>query len=120
MKKVICMLLCAIVLFVLCSCNNKQPSENAVKFYYRNIETQYNTEDGVLSYEYRDSSYTDNLPKLISEYLDGPANDNLVSPFPKGSICCDTITTNITCEESWIQQKNDRKVALAGLIEGAC
>ncbi len=85
MKKTICILLSITFLFLLCSCNKSKENEHPVKFYYRNAETQYNSEDGIISSEYQDAgSNKNNLPKLISQYLEGPADDDLISPFPNG------------------------------------
>lgn len=85
MKKIICFFLSIMLLFLFCSCSTNQDTEHSVRFYYRSAETQYNSEDGVISSEYRDAgSNWNNFPKLISQYINGPVDDSLVSPFPKG------------------------------------
>lgn len=85
MKKCLCIFLLIMIVCTFCSCNSIRGAEHPVKFYYRNAEIQYNSEDGIISSEYRDAGENwTNFPKLISQYLNGPTDDGLVSPFPSG------------------------------------
>jgi len=69
-------------LFISCSVQNK----NQYEFYYCNSEYQYGIQDGVIASESRtfpiDSA---NYDALINEYLSGPSNSTLTSPFPDGT-----------------------------------
>ncbi len=85
MRKIFSTFLSILILITFCSCNSNRKSEHLVKFYYCRSEVQYNLEDGIISSEYRDAgSNWNNFPKLVSQYLNGPADDKLTTPFPSG------------------------------------
>lgn len=57
-----------------------------VTFYYPRSLATYGHEDSIIASELRESSgHTNDPDYLISLYLHGPMDDNLVSPFPQGT-----------------------------------
>lgn len=98
MKRCICILL---ILFIfLCGCGK----EDEVVFYYRQADDLSDTGNSLLSSEVRTvTGYTENLPFLVSLYLSGPMDQDLVLPFPEGtkviSITSDTPDITIQLHE---------------------
>lgn len=82
MKKLISIiLLCAMLSG--CSAGNR---EGRISFYYRRKEFQFGSQMGAVSSEKREiSGSKDNLSYLVSLYLLGPADENLMLPFPDGT-----------------------------------
>ena len=79
MKRIICLTLVFMLLFVGCS------SKEKAKFYYCRSEFQYDTQDSVIVSEMRDvSGHIKDLSFLISLYLVGPLEKESISPFPAG------------------------------------
>lgn len=57
-----------------------------VTFYYLRSEMQYFAKDGVISSEEREASgHREDLSYLMALYLMGPAEEELVSPIPRGT-----------------------------------
>ena len=57
-----------------------------VTFYYLRSEFQYFSQDGVIAPEEREASgHRDDLSYLMALYLMGPAEEELVSPIPRGT-----------------------------------
>lgn len=57
-----------------------------VTFYYLRSEFQYFTQDSVIATEEREASgHRDDLSYLMALYLMGPAEEELVSPIPRGT-----------------------------------
>ena len=72
-----------IVILSGCAIKDSKSKDDQMQFYYLQRETEYSTENGVISSESRQAgSYKDSF--ILSMYLQGPTEQNLVSPFPKG------------------------------------
>lgn len=77
-----CLCIAMLLLFLLCGCNK----EDKVIFYYCPVDYLSTQNGSVLSPETRSiTGYRDNLHFLISLYLTGPLDQDLKSPFPKGT-----------------------------------
>lgn len=98
MKKVLCILLCLSFFFLFAGCVKSQPSElpDEGNFHYVKKELTYHTSDGFIDSEKRDiENYsTDDLKYVLNTYLAGPENDELVSPFPNGTVVKDITHKN--------------------------
>lgn len=80
MKRLFCILL--ILTLFLCGCSK----EEETVFYYRPSDYLSESQNSLLVPEIRTvTGYTDNLPFLISLYLSGPTDPELISPFPVGT-----------------------------------
>lgn len=88
MKRTICLILSAVLLFGLCACSQDRDNfQQPVIFYYTHPEEliSFNSEEGVVSSEMREGkNYTNDLQGLLDLYLCGPVSDELRSPFPAG------------------------------------
>lgn len=72
-----------IMLFSGCSFMDNKSEENQVQFYYLHKEPEYGSENGVIFSESRQvGTYRESF--VFSMYLQGPTDQSLVSPFPKG------------------------------------
>lgn len=73
------------LLLLLCSCTSPAPSsDNHVTFYYVRNEIDFQADNSVIVSEVREiSDRSDDLPYLLSLYLQGPQSDTLRSPFPE-------------------------------------
>lgn len=85
MRRVICILVAAILLLSLCGCSSSNLDSSVSFFYCRTPdEYQYFKANGVISSEERDlTGHTSDLHYMISLYLAGPLEESLTSPFPK-------------------------------------
>ena len=80
MKRLVCILL--ILTLLLCGCRK----DDKVKFYYCPADSLSGAQDSLFTSEVRTvTGYTDDLYFLISLYLSGPLDQDLVSPFPEGT-----------------------------------
>lgn len=89
-KKLLSFLLSLICLVALSSCSgyNNGPSNMKANFYYLRSSTEYNAEDGLIYAENRsvaEYSSDEDWTKFINMYLNGPIDDNYISPFPEGT-----------------------------------
>lgn len=56
--------------------------QKPAKFYYRNEEVNYGTEDGLIAYELQETSHIGaDLYQLILQYQKGPVSESLVNPL---------------------------------------
>lgn len=86
MKKLICFLLAFLMVLSITGCV-KGPQDSEVPFYYRRAEFDYGVPDGIIAQELHDvSGHTDDLKYLLALYLQGPSDQELVLPFPEGTI----------------------------------
>ena len=69
---------------LLCACNDRQSKvRKPVDFYYLNEPFTYNSENGTVSSEIRESAgYEEDLLSLLNVYVTGPLGEGHVSPFP--------------------------------------
>lgn len=80
MKRLFCLGL--VLAMLLCGCG----MDEKANFYYRRVEFQYDAPDAVIAAESRDiSGHSDDPEFLLSLYLMGPMDAELVSPFPSGT-----------------------------------
>lgn len=85
MKRVISLFLMFSLMLSGCSLFGERIKE-PVTFYYVRADYPFNTTDSVLASEEREASgHRDDLSYLLALYLIGPADDELVSPIPKGT-----------------------------------
>ena len=95
MKRFTLILLTITLIFGCFGCRkNDVQLQKPAKFYYRNEEINYGTEDGLIDYELQETSHigTD-LYQLILQYQKGPLSETLVNPLPQD--------VNITAVENY-------------------
>ena len=90
MKRVLSLTLVLIVILNLCGCFfSRNGIKEPVTFYYTRASSEfvYGAEDGVIASETREASgHRDNLRYLLAFYLIGPADKELSSPLPRGTV----------------------------------
>lgn len=83
MKRFVCILLSLCLLLPGCS---QERIKESVTFYYPRREYRYDSADGVIAGEQREASgHEGDLHYLLTLYLMGPSNEELVSPLPRGT-----------------------------------
>lgn len=87
MKRYICIILAIATLMLICSCTSESDEiKNPVTYYYQSAKIDYNSPDGVVKAEIRDSrGHVNDFRYLIEQYLNGPRNYECFSPFPAGT-----------------------------------
>lgn len=84
MKKTLCVLLLFSFLVPLGGCT--LPREDTISFYYPRADLIYDAPNGVIASEERDAAgYTTDMQYLLSLYLTGPLQQDLVPAFPQGT-----------------------------------
>lgn len=84
MKSIIAAFLLIITVLSGCSSANKEEYINPVNFYYLQPSITFDNSGNVITSEIRDYGNEDApLNVVISQYLTGPTNSDLVSPFPE-------------------------------------
>lgn len=81
MKRWICFILMIATLLCLSSCSLKKTRNN--NFYYVRNEYIHGEKDGVIAVEVRDTTDFTDARVILEEYLKGPQNAKLASPFPE-------------------------------------
>ena len=81
MKRFISVLLALICLICLWGCSDTHDAKTA-NFYYVRESYIYGQEDGVMAAESRSIEGLTNVQDILVEYLKGPQDLSLVSPFP--------------------------------------
>ena len=86
MKKLIVCILCFTMMLSLCSCKaNEEEILEPAEFYYCRETIGYNSLEGVIAAETRESVHFAGDPQLLLEsYLRGPRSEEMVSPLPAG------------------------------------
>lgn len=84
MKRILCCFLVIISLLSLWGCDEDN-AEASANFYYVRSAYIYGQEDGVIAAEPFDTAEFTDDREILSVYLDGPKNVDLVSPFPQGT-----------------------------------
>lgn len=87
MRKVSIVLCLCLCILMFCSCSKKnQVFIDPTNFYYCNQAVKYNTSDGVISPEIRESTDLDqDVGRFMEEYLRGPVSDNLYTIIPENT-----------------------------------
>lgn len=81
MKKMLLLLIC---LLLLTGCSLSGSDGDHVTFYYPRVTPDYEQESALIAYEQQDASgHTDDIGYLLSMYLRGPLDEELVCPFPQ-------------------------------------
>lgn len=79
MKQLLCLILC---LLLLCGCQSHNDKDNTVAFYYCQANHTTILEESIVLPEYREISASPlDLRNVLSLYLIGPLDEDLVSPF---------------------------------------
>lgn len=106
MKRCICIIM--VLLIMLTTGCNSQPQQlqKPVNFYYYSDPITYDTAEGAISAEVRESAgVSDDLPALMNMYLQGPVSDDFTTPFPSGitvvNLICSNGTAKITLSEQF-------------------
>lgn len=91
MKKIIALVLSFVLLFAIYGCKNKT-SADALKFYYPRAEYTFAEMDSVIASELVYPEKGAQQKTLLTMYLQGPADPDLVRLFPSGTkvIACNT------------------------------
>lgn len=83
MKRILSLLILLCLLFTFAACSRE---ENPVRFYYLRNEVRFESKEGVVVAEDRESLSRDNsLSYLLSLYLEGPIDPELSLPLPEGT-----------------------------------
>lgn len=85
MKKLIaaCVILCLVISLCACFAGSRSGMNESINCYYLRKTFEYGAEDSVIAIEQRDASgHMQDYRYLLSMYLQGPLDQNLVSPFP--------------------------------------
>lgn len=85
MKKWIALSLSVIMVLLLAGCGSP-PMRDPGTLYYKRVETDYSSADGVIAPETRDlNGIRHDIGKLLTTYFQGPVSDDLESPFPRNT-----------------------------------
>lgn len=97
MKQLICRLLILSLALCLFACTEKEPELKApVRFYYPRSQTVQGKDDGVISWELRESvGHETDYAYLLGLYLQGPDSDTLSHIF-RGGITLENLTIGDT------------------------
>lgn len=84
MKKIVCILFCALILLSLCACGKQQAElKEPTNFYYINKDISYNSPTGVISAEVREGiTFHGNFASFLRAYLQGPESSDLQTYIP--------------------------------------
>lgn len=86
MKKLLCLLLAAVLMLTMFGCSTKQEKlRKPVPFYYRRAELSYAQSDSVIHAQLREGEDFDNLHTMLQIYLNGPTSDEYADTFPSGT-----------------------------------
>lgn len=113
MKKTVTLLLILATLFSLTACG--QSEKINMVFYFRTAETTFDTNKGIIASENRTIQSRDEQ-SILNEYLKGPKDENLHSPFPEDISLEDYISglrrTTLVLSEH-ISQLSDHELTIA-------
>ena len=84
MKKWLLALLTALLL-VGCAAQKQEEVSDQCTFYYPTAQITYGSEQGVIGFERRKLSGTEDVGQILSLYFEGPTEPSLTSPFPMGT-----------------------------------
>ena len=97
MKRIVCLMLIAIMLLPGCAFGGEQTKEPVTFYYLRQYNTQDNVDtfffDGAMGSEiWEAAGHRDDLRYLLALYMQGPSSPQLQRPFPVGSKILDIST----------------------------
>jgi len=94
MKRILLCLLAAAVLFVSVGCSGQTAQKDGqVAFYYKRAHLDYNSAEGVITYEFREpQEHWGDLTNVLNAYLDGPKASELTNVFPED---CDVLMFSV-------------------------
>lgn len=85
MKKITALMICFFQILAMLGCAQDTPQVPG-SFYYRQAETGFFTDGGVIAPEIREiAGMETDIDRLLQEYFSGPRQNDLVSPFPRDS-----------------------------------
>lgn len=89
MKRVLCVMFALLFLFPLSACRSQKRTsyQSPVNFYYCTDPVVFNSAEGVISAEVRESKGYDldsEFVRFVDLYLQGPLSEGYSSPFPEG------------------------------------
>lgn len=84
MKRLICIILVVTSILCLNGCFTED-QEKSVNFYYVRNSYVHGNENGVIDFEERKGPDTSDVQTILDQYLEGPQDASLVSPFPVGT-----------------------------------
>lgn len=97
MKRIICLVLCLILLSVCCGCKKEAAqNEDAIAFYYPQTQLSYHDGSAAITAESRQLEHWDSWAKVLDIYLAGPEASGFYSPFPAGLQIVKTVMENGT------------------------
>jgi len=125
MKKILALMLAALLALSLWGCNSPEQQDDSVSFYYQRAggEYLYGQEDGVIAAEPRDiSGNRDNLNYLLTLYFHGPLDPALIAPFPADTTLVELVNEGsilkITLSNTFAQLENmELTIACTGLAK---
>ena len=80
MKRLIGLFLLVLLFFSACG------GDDEIRFYYPKAEFDYRAESGIMESEVREApGHEDDLNYLMAVYFEGPVDQELTSPFPRGT-----------------------------------
>ena len=83
MKKVLCLLLCLLMLLPLLGCQEESGYQRPLTFYYPVKDIGYAPTDICIGGETREGIVFESFTQQLQAYLQGPVSEDLSHPFPK-------------------------------------
>lgn len=118
MKQLLCIFLACLMLVCLTSCSSEDP--NAITFYYCREPEAYRffEETGVIGRETRDiTGHRNDLRYMVSLYLAGPMEEELISPFTKATRL---VSAELSGREIHIELSGHNKIMTDSEFSLAC
>jgi len=93
MKRIIFSLLLILFLFSACG------KEDEILFFYPKAELEYHTDSNIMESEVREApGHEDDLNYMMALYFEGPLDQALISPFPRGTAMLEYTLSDKTLE----------------------
>lgn len=118
MKRIVCVFLTCLILFLFPAC--KSAEANEISFYYCRTSDafRYFEEDGVIRTELRNiTGHRNDLRYMVSLYLAGPMEEDLVSPFTNATRL---IAAELTDQAVYIELSTHNKILTDAEFSLAC
>ncbi len=119
MKKIMAFL-CLAILLTGCTVKNE-----GIRFTYRQKDLNYGSSQGVIAWESREvPGHEDDFQYLLNLYLEGPLDDTLASPFPKGtaleSVTFSNHTAYVTLNEVYAEPDGMEHTVASACMAQTC